>query len=90
MGVKRRRSLTLSTDFDRFFNMFLLRVSVGGLFVVFGLAYLFHQNSIIRFNAFMRDYVFKDTYVLLGSKRIGSLLIMIGFVLLLLAFQLPR
>ena len=70
--------------------MFLLRLFVGVLLVVLGLGHLFHPESIINFNSFMRDYVFKDTYVLLSNRRIGSILLVIGFILLILTFQMPR
>lgn len=63
---------------------------VGMLLVVLGLGYLFHPESIIKFNAFMRENIFKDTHVLLSSKRIGSVLLVVGFILLILTFQMPR
>jgi len=70
--------------------MFLLRLFVGVVLVMLGLGYLFHPESIINLNAFMRDNVFKDTYVLLSNRRIGSILLVIGFILLILTFQMPR
>jgi len=70
--------------------MFLLRLFVGVVLVMLGLGYLFHPESIINLNSFMRDNVFKDTYVLLSNRRIGSILLVIGFILLILTFQMPR
>ena len=67
--------------------MFLLRILLGFLLVVFGLGYLFDPKAILRINATMRDVFFKDSHVLLNGKRIGSLLIVLGFVLLALGYQ---
>jgi hypothetical protein len=80
-------ALTPPTDFDRFFNVFLLRISLGFLLVVLGLGYLLDPKAILRLNAMMRDTFFKDSHVLLNGKRIGSLLIVLGFVLLALGYQ---
>ena len=81
--------LTLSTDFDRFFNVFLLRLSLGILMVVLGLGYLLDPKAILRLNAFMRNNLFKDSSVLLNGRRIGYLLLCIGFLLLALGYQTP-
>lgn len=81
--------MTPPTDFDRFFNMFLLRMSLGILMVVLGLGYLFDPRAILRLNAFMRENFFKDSHVLLNGKRIGYLLLCFGFLLLALGFQTP-
>ena len=59
----------------------------GFLLVMLGLGYLFDPKAILRLNAFMRDNFFKDSYVLLNGKRIGSLLLLIGFLLLALGYQ---
>ena len=62
--------------------MFLLRLSLGFLMVVLGLGYLFDSKAILRLNAFIRDNLFRDSYVLLKGKRIGISLLFIGFLLL--------
>jgi hypothetical protein len=67
--------------------VFLLRISLGFLFVIIGLGYVFDPKAILRVNAIMRDVFFKDSHVLLNGKRIGSLLIVVGFVLLALGYQ---
>ena len=67
--------------------MFLLRISLGILLVVIGLGYLFDPKAILRLNAFMRDNLFKDSHVLLNGKRVGYLLLSIGFLLLALGYQ---
>ena len=52
-------SLTPPTDFGRFFNVFLLRISLGFLLVVLGLGYQFDQKAILRLNAFHARYFFQ-------------------------------
>ena len=79
--------LTPPTDFDRFLNVFLLRIFLGFLLVVLGLGYLLDPKAILRLNAIARDTLFKDSHVLLNGKRIGSLLIVLGFVFLALGYK---
>jgi hypothetical protein len=67
--------------------MFLLRVSLGFLLVIIGLGYSFDPKAILRINATVRETFFKDSYVLLNGKKIGGLLILIGFLLLALGYQ---
>jgi uncharacterized protein YjeT (DUF2065 family) len=67
--------------------MFLLRMSLGFLFVVVGLGYLFDPKAILRLNAVMRDYLFRDSFVLLNGKRIGSWLLVLGFILLAFGYR---
>ena len=69
--------------------MFLLRISLGFLFVVIGLGYLLDPKAIMRLNALMRETLFKDSHVLLNGKKIGSYLIIIGAILLALAYTTP-
>ena len=66
--------------------MFLLRVSLGFLLVVIGAGYLCDPKAILRFNAVMRDIFFRDSQVLLKGKRIGSALVVLGFILLGLGY----
>ncbi len=63
---------------------------VAGL-VLFGLGccYLFQPKMVLWFNAFMRETVFRDSYVLLEGRRHGALLLLISFILLGLAL-IPR
>jgi len=82
-------SLTPPTDFDRFFNVFLLRLSLGFLLVVVGLGYLFDPKAVLRLNAFARENFFKDSHVLLNGKRIGATLLFVGFILLALSYTTP-
>ena len=80
-------SLTPSTDFGRFFDVFLLRASFSFLLIVLGLGYLLDPKTILRINAFMREQFFKDSFVLLNGRRIGSILLFIGFLLLILTYK---
>jgi hypothetical protein len=59
------------------------------LLVVLGLGYLTDPKGILRLNAFMRSHFFRDSHVLLNGKRIGSLLVIVGFVLLALSYSTP-
>jgi len=68
----------------------LLRFALGFLLVILGLAYLFHPQTIFRFNAFMRETFFKDSHVLLNQKRIGTVLMLIGFILWFLTLRTAR
>jgi uncharacterized membrane protein len=67
--------------------MFLLRMFLGFLLVILGLGYLFDPKAILRLNAVMRDVFFRDSHVLLKGKKIGILLLFLGFVLLALGYQ---
>jgi uncharacterized protein YjeT (DUF2065 family) len=67
--------------------MFLLRMSLGFLFIVIGLGYLFDPKAILRLNKVMRDYFFRDSHALLNGKRIGSWLLVLGFILLALGYR---
>jgi uncharacterized protein YjeT (DUF2065 family) len=69
--------------------VFLLRISLGFLFVIIGLGYLLDPKAILRLNAMMRETLFKDSRVLLNGKVIGSWLIFIGFILLALGYTTP-
>ena len=63
---------------------------LGFLLVVVGVGYMLDPKAILRLNAFMREKFFKDSYVLLNGKRIGSWLIFIGFILLAIGYKTPR
>ncbi len=69
--------------------MFLLRLSLGFLLIIIGLGYLLDPKAILRINAFARENLFKDSHVLLNGKRIGSLLLFLGFILLALSYKTP-
>jgi hypothetical protein len=70
--------------------MFLLRVSLGFLLMLLGMSYLFQPNTILRLNAFMRERLFSDAFVLLNGKRIGATLVAIGLLLLVVTLRLQR
>jgi len=69
--------------------MFLLRLSLGFLLLILGMGYLFDPKAIMRLNAFVRDNLFKDSHVLLNGKRIGYILLFLGFILLIFSFKTP-
>ncbi|OGR90721.1 MAG: hypothetical protein A2992_08540 [Elusimicrobia bacterium RIFCSPLOWO2_01_FULL_59_12] len=62
--------------------MNLLLLIVGFLLFLLGLGYLFRPQLVLRFNAFMRDAFFKDSVVLLSNRRVGILLLLLSFILL--------
>ncbi len=70
--------------------MFLLRFLLGFLLVFVGFGYLLDPKAILRMNAYIRDTLFKDSHVLLKGKKVGSWLILIGFVLIALGYATPQ
>ena len=82
--------LTAPTDFDKFFDVFLLRVSLGFLLVGLGLGYLFQPRAILRLNALVREKVFRDAYVLLKGRRVGAALLTMGLLLLIVTLRFSR
>jgi hypothetical protein len=62
-------------------------MSLGFLLIVVGLGYLLDPKAILRLNATMREVFFKDSNVLLNGKRIGGVLIVLGFILLAMGSQ---
>jgi len=62
--------------------MAFLLLIVGFFLFILGLGYLFSPRLILRFNAFARDTFFKDSVVLLNNQRIGTILLLIAFVLI--------
>ena len=57
------------------------------LLVLMGCAFFFQRDTVLKLNAFMRERVFRDAYVLLEGRRIGSVLIVLGLLLFMLALQ---
>jgi len=69
--------------------MFLTRLLLGFVLILLGLGYLYQPKSILRFNAFMRETLFKDTHVLLNPKRVGLWLLVPGLILCILTLGMP-
>jgi hypothetical protein len=69
--------------------MFLLILSSGFLLLALGMGYLFDPKAIMRLNSMVRDNLVKDSHVLLNGKRIGSVLIFLGFILLIFSLKMP-
>lgn len=69
--------------------MGLMRLTVGFALFLLGLGYLFQPQMILRFNAFMREHFFRDSHVLLANRRIGVLLLLVSFLLLVVGLR-PR
>jgi len=59
----------------------LFRFFVSLLLVGLGCAYIFQKDTVLRMNAFMREHVFRDAYVLLDGRKIGVVLIVVGLML---------
>jgi hypothetical protein len=59
----------------------------GFLLFLLGLAYVFSPKLVLRFNAFARETFFKDSTVLLANRRVGTLLLLVAFVLIILSHR---
>ena len=70
--------------------MTFLLLILGFFLFILGLGYLYKPQLILRFNAFFRDTFFKDSIVLLSNRRIGLILLMLSFILLLITLRGPR
>jgi hypothetical protein len=62
-------------------------IVIGLALFMLGFCYLFKPHLIIRLNAFMRDTFFKDSVVYLSNRRIGGLLLLMSFLLLVLVLS---
>lgn len=60
---------------------FFLAVS-GSVFVAVGFLYLAQPERIFKLHAWIRELVLNDAYISLRRKKIGSILIIIGLILL--------
>ena len=70
--------------------MAFLLLIVGFVLFALGLGYLFQPQLILRFNALMRDAFFKDSVVLLSHRRVGTVLLLLSFILLALTLMVPH
>lgn len=70
--------------------MKFLQIIVGFLFFILGLGYLFNPPLILQMNAFIREYVVRDSVVLLRHRRVGLLLLFLSFILIALTLLSPR
>jgi hypothetical protein len=70
--------------------MELLLLFVGFALFFLGVGYLFKPQWILRFNAFFRDTFFKDSVVLLSNRKVGMLLVLLAFILLVFTLKDPR
>ena len=67
--------------------MTFLLLIVGFVMFTLGLGYLFLPQWVLRFNAFCRDAFFRDSVVLLSNKRVGIILLLLSFILLVLTLK---
>ena len=67
--------------------MAILLFIAGCIMFVLGIGYFLQPKLILRFNAFMRDTFFKDSVVLLSSRRVGMLLLLMALLFLLLTIR---
>lgn len=58
--------------------MYILKIVIGLLALVFAWSYLFHNKLVFRLNAWMREYVFNDNVVLFSGRRVAILLVILG------------
>jgi hypothetical protein len=67
--------------------MSLLLLIVGFVLFALGLGYLFQPELVLKFNMFMRETFFKDSVVLLNNKRLGILLLLLSFIVIVITLQ---
>ncbi|MBI4051655.1 MAG: hypothetical protein HY400_04040 [Elusimicrobia bacterium] len=60
----------------------LVKLLFGILFCFLGLGYLYRPSVISRLNAFLREYLFNDAYIVLDRRKWGTLSMMVGILLL--------
>jgi uncharacterized protein YqgC (DUF456 family) len=65
--------------------MHLIGLILGICLFLGGLGYLFHPKIILKVNAFARDAVFRDSRALLENRRIGVILLLLSFVILVIS-----
>ena len=65
---------------------FLLGFGLGLL----GFIYFFRPYLVLHLNAFIRNTLFNDAHVLLRHRRIGSVLLLVGGLLIILTLRMPR
>jgi len=65
----------------------VLRFFVALLLFSLGCAYIWQKDTVLRLNAFMRERVFRDSYVLLDGRRAGLLLMVIGLIIFFLSLH---
>ncbi len=64
-----------------------IAVPVGLFFLLWGLAYLYRPDLVIKFNALIRHFIFNDRLLILHRRRIGVVMLFIAFVLLFIGFS---
>lgn len=57
---------------------------VGIIFFIVGWHFLYRKKTILKINAFIRNNVLKDIYVLTEHKKIGVFFILISIIFLYL------
>ena len=67
--------------------MVLLPLLIGSFLFVLGLGYLFKPQLVLRFNAFMRDRLLRDSYVLLENRKTGAILLLLSFIFLAMTLR---
>ncbi len=68
-------------------HLAVLGLAAGFCLFILGLSYLFRPGLVLRFNAFMRNFFFHDSFVLLDRRRIGFVLLVVSFFMMLLALR---
>lgn len=67
-------------------SRFLLFIFATG-FLGFGLVYLSNPQKILQFHNALKEFILNDAYISLHRRKIGSIFILIGVVLLAVAWR---
>lgn len=58
-----------------------IKLALGIAFLLLSLGYLYHPSAILKLNDWSRQNLFDDTKILLARRRIGTLLLLLGILL---------
>ncbi len=64
----------------------LLLVIFAGIFLWVGFLYISKPKKIMEFHSILKDFIFNDAYISLNRHRIGSVLILLGVIILAIAW----
>lgn len=62
--------------------MHLLLFGIGLICLVLGLLYMYFPELVLRFHAYARAHLLKDSTVLMGHRRIGSTLLLMALLMM--------
>ena len=66
--------------------MYIISLLGGIILFILGWLFLYHKKSVLKLNAFMRNNIFNDVYVLTEFKKIGVFFILMSIIFFYLGF----